>query len=39
MALSNCMFSFASENPPGFSVWFVHAKDRANHATTHSPPR
>ncbi len=26
MALSNCWFSPTSENPRGFSVWYVHAK-------------
>ncbi len=26
MAISNCLFSFTSENPPGFSVWCVLAK-------------
>ena len=26
MAISNCLFSPTSENPCGFSVWFVLAK-------------
>ncbi len=30
MALSNCLFSPTSENPRGFSVWYVLAKFSAN---------
>ncbi len=30
MAISNCLFSITSENPRGFSVWFVLAKLNAN---------
>ena len=26
MAISNCLFSPNSENPRGFSIWFVFAK-------------
>jgi len=26
MAISNCLFTPTSENPGGFSVWFVLAK-------------
>ncbi len=26
MAISNCLISPTSENPRGFSVWFVFAK-------------
>ncbi len=26
MAISNCLFSPTSENPRGFSIWFVFAK-------------
>jgi len=30
MAISNCLFSPASENPRGFSAWCVLAKLNAN---------
>ncbi len=39
MAISNCLFSPASENPRGFSVWCVLAKLVLTHATTHSRDR
>jgi hypothetical protein len=36
MAISNCLFSPTSENPGGFSEYFIIPKLIANHATTHS---
>jgi hypothetical protein len=30
MAISNCLFSPTSENPRGFSAWYVLAKLSAN---------
>jgi hypothetical protein len=43
MALSNFLFSPTSENPQGFSVWYVFAYRQAGlqrqllkHATTHT---
>ena len=36
MAISNCLFSPTSENPRGFSVWFVLAKLDAIRQTRYS---